>query len=522
MRQLVLWLCCLPLLALAQALPGDPPSPRQQGQEYFVSDARGYLKPDTVAALNRISQHIEQQTGAEFAVVLAPRYSRASAFDEALALFNTWGIGKRGADNGLLLYAAMDSRDWHFITGYGLEGLLPDTALARLGERTFVPEMRAGRVDAAFLNTARAIEGILLAPDAAAELQRLGLVEVSFMARHRTLLMQLALIAAVYVGLLAWLRVASVRFRRAHGEAARPRAALATLLGTLARGLKLVFFHAPMMLLAYVTVSGFAVLFAMLFAMLYDELGFGHGGDSFTALLLWVAPNRPAALCWHMAGWGATAFYTLFFLERGRVDALAQDAVQRHLLRHAWQQRVGWLMLASAWLWPMWWLSRRAERRWQRYASAPPDGPGPWEFLGRRGWPPQAPSPAQRAEQACGARVYMPWRHVPTGEVHWRAHPGRAARRFGTCPGCGAQTFPERTEVVTVQSPTRSSTGVGRRQRVCVHCTHTVALGTVVLPRLSSDSGGSSSGSGGGSSGGSSSGSFGGGSSGGGGAGGRW
>jgi uncharacterized protein len=72
-------------------------------------------------------------------------------------LFNYWGIGKKGKDNGLLLLLVMDQRRWEFETGYGLEGTLPDAILKRIGEDELVPNLKKKDYNAGFANVISAV-----------------------------------------------------------------------------------------------------------------------------------------------------------------------------------------------------------------------------------------------------------------------------------------------------------------------------------------------------------------------------
>ena len=47
--------------------------------------------------------------------------------DYANKLFRTWGIGKKNEDNGLLIFLAINDRNWRVEVGRGLEGVVPDT-----------------------------------------------------------------------------------------------------------------------------------------------------------------------------------------------------------------------------------------------------------------------------------------------------------------------------------------------------------------------------------------------------------
>lgn len=516
---LVLWSCTL--TPVWGQVVGYPPNPKLQGQEFFVSDPHRFLAPDTVRALNLISQNIERQTGAEFAVAVVQVDYGATVFESALALFNAWGIGKQHANNGLLLYVVMGSRKYQFITGRGLEGVLPDIALDRLAKRFFVPRIRSGRVDEAFLDTARVVERILLAPDHAEELLRLGLYQSRFVAAPGVLLDWMAPVLAFYLALMAWLHGAGVRFRRQHRDPREPRDEPRPWqwLGAWGRGLLR---YGPGALLTYAQ----WLLILMLPVLVLVFMDGRDVGANLKVVGSWLLPNTPLMVLMHALGFGAVLLRKKYVSESLAMDALGWGG-RNESLRRAWHQRVWPILLFSPLIWLALWRHRADVRRWRGYRATPPDASGQWQLMERAAEEPRVRrpymTPQQRAEEACGSRVYMPWRHVETGALRLLAHPGGDARHFGRCPACQANTLPVAAKLVVVEEPTRHAEGVGRSERCCRHCGHILAVGPLVLPRLSSDdSGDGSSGRSGGSGRGSSGGSFGGGSSGGGGSGGSW
>lgn len=122
------------------------PDPKQQGQDYFISDPDGILADP--GALNHLIAELERKTKVEIAVVVVNDFDEnLDEFEFALQLFRKWGLGKKGADNGLLLFASIDRRKYYMVTGYGLEGMLPDLKLRRMAERYLVPSFKEQHYD---------------------------------------------------------------------------------------------------------------------------------------------------------------------------------------------------------------------------------------------------------------------------------------------------------------------------------------------------------------------------------------
>ena len=59
-----------------------------------------------------------------------------------MELAQKWGIGQKGKDNGILIYAAMEEHKIRIETGYGVEHLLTDALSRRIIENVIKPNFR--------------------------------------------------------------------------------------------------------------------------------------------------------------------------------------------------------------------------------------------------------------------------------------------------------------------------------------------------------------------------------------------
>ena len=148
------------------------PSPKLAGQDYFVSDPDGIL--NNVSTLNDALVQLEKETKIEFAVVVVNDFDdNYEDFEFAKALFDEWKIGKAGSNNGLLLFISKDRRKYRFISGDGVEGLLPDIVLKQIGERNLVPAFRENRYGEGILDAINEISDKLTNPNSRIEIQSL-------------------------------------------------------------------------------------------------------------------------------------------------------------------------------------------------------------------------------------------------------------------------------------------------------------------------------------------------------------
>jgi uncharacterized protein len=64
-----------------------------------------------------------------------------------MRLFNAWGVGRMGKDDGVVLFIFPD-QDLRWITvGYGLTGALTDSEATHICRNVMAPLMREGRFD---------------------------------------------------------------------------------------------------------------------------------------------------------------------------------------------------------------------------------------------------------------------------------------------------------------------------------------------------------------------------------------
>jgi len=137
------------------------PNPKTAGAEAFVSNPNGILNTETVHSLNSQFYALDEETGAEVAVVALNSIGSQDIEGFANSLFNHWGVGKAGRDNGVLILFVLDQRAIRFEIGYGLEGALPDAICKRIQTQAMIPEFKNGDYDAGILAGADIVTKII-------------------------------------------------------------------------------------------------------------------------------------------------------------------------------------------------------------------------------------------------------------------------------------------------------------------------------------------------------------------------
>jgi len=146
------------------------PNPKDGGNGY-VSDVGRLLSEDAVYRINGMIASMENTSTAQMAVVIVPSIGDEVPKDFATRLFQHWGIGQEGADNGLLLLVVTDQRRSELETGYGLEGLLPDVICLRILLDELVPRFQKKDYDGGVINTVKRAKNLLENPEAMTEMR---------------------------------------------------------------------------------------------------------------------------------------------------------------------------------------------------------------------------------------------------------------------------------------------------------------------------------------------------------------
>jgi uncharacterized protein len=115
--------CFALALSFVPAFAVDWTALKPQG---YVSDFAGVIDAQSKAELENYCTRVEQQTGAEIALVTIGSLEGEPVEDVANTIFRAWGVGKKGKNEGILLLLVVKDRRDRLEVGYGLEPLLPD------------------------------------------------------------------------------------------------------------------------------------------------------------------------------------------------------------------------------------------------------------------------------------------------------------------------------------------------------------------------------------------------------------
>ncbi len=157
------------LLVFATVLPAERVEDLPKPTDY-VSDFAHVLSPAGIARIDRICNQIDHsKANAQIAVVTVHTMEGDDTSDYATRVYEHLQIGKKGTDRGVLVFFAIDDRKRFIITGYGVEGILPDAKVGDIG-RSVVPYLRERDYDSAAISEVRQVADVI-ATDAGVSLE---------------------------------------------------------------------------------------------------------------------------------------------------------------------------------------------------------------------------------------------------------------------------------------------------------------------------------------------------------------
>ncbi len=112
-----------------------------------VNDFAGLLRSETVARLEGFSRALREKTGDAVVVATVDSIEPETVEGYAVRLFQKWGIGEKGKDNGVLILVARQERRTRIEVGYGLEGTIPDAVASGIIRNLMLPAFRDGNYD---------------------------------------------------------------------------------------------------------------------------------------------------------------------------------------------------------------------------------------------------------------------------------------------------------------------------------------------------------------------------------------
>lgn len=109
-----------------------------------VIDEAHILTPAEKQQLSQQLRQIYDKGLAQAAIVIVPTTNGMPIFDYAMQVAERWKLGKKDTDDGLLILVAINDRNIYILTGYGLEGVIPDAIAKRIIREDVTPYFKQG------------------------------------------------------------------------------------------------------------------------------------------------------------------------------------------------------------------------------------------------------------------------------------------------------------------------------------------------------------------------------------------
>ena len=163
----------------------------------YTSNPDGILSEETVRRIDAVCDALHTRGLAQVAVVAVNDIEGEDVFTFAIDLFSKWGVGGRKSSNGLGILLVKDRHEIRFVTGYGVEGVLPDAICKRIQMNYMLPSFRVDDYNTGML------QGVL----ASAKLLEGGEVDLGDQERDMNrVFMVMLLLGAMLMGVM-WLRI---------------------------------------------------------------------------------------------------------------------------------------------------------------------------------------------------------------------------------------------------------------------------------------------------------------------------
>jgi uncharacterized protein len=126
----------------------DLPSPRPHG---WVTDLTGRIPPGALGEINRLGDEAKAQAKGEIAVAVVDDIDDANTRGFATRLFNRWGIGRRGINDGVLIFVSLDGHHAEIILGSGLDDPQRRRISEEIIQSRMAPLLREGNTPGALI-----------------------------------------------------------------------------------------------------------------------------------------------------------------------------------------------------------------------------------------------------------------------------------------------------------------------------------------------------------------------------------
>jgi uncharacterized membrane protein YgcG len=140
MKNFLLLLLLFPLLANGQGFPKKPTNYVTVFDPFYTN--KSVLSKQEEELLNAKLRAFEDSTGNQLFVYLTYSLFGKNLEDHSREIFNTWGIGQKDKNNGILIAIFIRDRRYRIQVGYGLEAALPSDLCLQIQDEEMGPHFK--------------------------------------------------------------------------------------------------------------------------------------------------------------------------------------------------------------------------------------------------------------------------------------------------------------------------------------------------------------------------------------------
>nr|WP_171406912.1 MULTISPECIES: TPM domain-containing protein [Acinetobacter] len=107
-----------------------------------IVDQAGLLTASENQAISQKIIQLHESAKAQVGIIIVPTTGQEDIFSYAMRVADQWKLGTAKQDNGLLMAIAVNDHRIQILSGYGLEGVLPDVVLSRIIRNNITPYFR--------------------------------------------------------------------------------------------------------------------------------------------------------------------------------------------------------------------------------------------------------------------------------------------------------------------------------------------------------------------------------------------
>ena len=164
LHTLIMWLCLIPLWSMAETKvwsADEVPMVHLQDARRYVCNPDGVLSQAAVDSMDLRLFQLEQTKGVQSVVVVVKRVENGDCYEFGMDLARKDGVGSKKQNTGLVFVLSTEDRRYYILTGYGLEGTLPDAICRRIEYTYMDPLLKQGDWDGAMTAGVRALCGYI-------------------------------------------------------------------------------------------------------------------------------------------------------------------------------------------------------------------------------------------------------------------------------------------------------------------------------------------------------------------------